>query len=163
MELNLCPAGSSQPKLRFFGSWIKSSIQWSWASESEMLWDSSCSRRVSILLIPLLPILPDTLRKSPHMSLHFGNIGCFYYDSPVDPWFAAPVLKNYATCSVLVILWCIESKKNWLNLCSTCLGCARSRCIWVWYGGLGKKSEKVINMLKNRKKKCFGQQRVFLM
>ena len=44
---------------------------------------------------------------------------------------SASVLKNNAPCSVLVILWCIESKKNLPNSYSICLGRATSRCIWV--------------------------------
>ena len=49
----------------------------------------------------------------------------------VDLWFSASVPKNNAPCSVLVILWCIESKKNLPNSYSICLGRATSRCIWV--------------------------------
>ena len=66
-------------------------------------------------------------------------------------WFFAPALKNYAPTSILIILWCLENKKKRPSLCSTHLGRARLRYIWICHGRCDKKGKNVIFVWKNWK------------
>ena len=69
----------------------------------------------------------------------------------LDLWFFAPALKNYAPTSILIILWCLENKKKRPSLCSTRLGRARLRYIWICHGRCDKKGKNVIFVWKNWK------------
>ena len=69
------------------------------------------------------------------------------FNFKLDLWFSAPVLKNYAYTSVLVILGCIENKKEWPNLCSKCLERARSRWLRVFQGCCEKSGKIDVFML----------------
>ena len=53
-----------------------------------------------------------------------------------------------------IFSWCLENIKNRPSLCSTRLGCARSRFSWVYHDHCDQSGENVIFVIK-KTKKCF--------